>query len=217
MKFKSLFKKKFLFTVILSVLLVFSVIFLTVTQIIPNKKFLRQILEDTFKVERSSVDVFIEGNHLNFKFKIVKKETPNFSKFAQNLGVNLSVFDNLSLELDKDSLEKISSILPVTLFLEIDPKSIKFSDKSLNPLKSAISKSTFNFATGSGKLELNSESAQDFYINITDPKPLLEYATASGQINLSKKTYDMFPILSKIARMELRVNGRSMSGEFVLR
>lgn len=217
MKFKTIFKKRFLLTVILSVLLTFSVVFLTVTQIIPNQKYLRQVIEDTLKVERSSADVFIEGNHLNFKFKIVKKDDQNFGQFAQNLGVNLSVFDNLSLELDKDSLEKISSILPVTLFLEIDPKSIKFSDKSLNPLKSAISKSTFNFATGSGKLELNSESGQDFYLKLTDPKPLLEYATASGQINLSKKTYDMFPILSKIARMELRVNGRSVSGQFTLR
>lgn len=217
MKFKTIFKKRFLLAVILSVLLVFSAVVLTVTQIIPNQKFLRQVIEDTLKVERSSADVFIEGNHLNFKFKIVKKETQNFGQFAQNLGVNVSVFENLSIELDKDSLEKISPILPVTLFLEFEPKSVKFSDKSLSPLKSAISKSEFEFATGSGKLVLNAKSAQDFYMKLTDPKPLLEYATASGQINLANKTYAMFPILEKIARMELRVNGRYVSGEVILK
>lgn len=217
MKLKTIFKKRFLLSVILSVLLIFSLAVLIITQIIPNQKYFFQFLQKSLKGESSSAEVFVDNGRLTFKFKIVKKDELNTGQFAQNLGIKNSVFENFSLELDKNSLDKIGPILPVKVDLDITPKRIWFSNTGLNPLKSGLSKTTYNFATRSGKLDLKVNSPQDFDMQIIDPKVILEDATSSGKINLTSKSYAMFPILAKIDRIELRVNGRNVSGEIMLK
>ena len=139
-----------------------------------------------------------------------------FEKFSQNLGVSSGYLDGIELELDNESIGKVSEITPIEANLEVSDRALKFSSKSAKSLKSALSKSDYRLASGSGVFEMNVNSGSDFKINIKEPKEVLEYATSSGELTLSSKINPWFQTLQRVDRIYIEVKGKALNGEIVL-
>lgn len=167
---------------------------------------------------KSSVLLKIEGNFLKVKFNILEKDKVQAESFLNSLEIDKRVFDEeLSLELDEGSIEKIYSSLPNNLSLNFSGKRLEFSNVLLKKLDNGLSEKSFEFATGSGKIVLNTDGAQNLSLEILEPNALVKYATSSGDLLISKKMSELFPMLSKIATMKLNVSGKTISGEIEVR
>lgn len=224
--------KRLKLTYILGLLLLILLAFLVVPLIVFSKNsgfdfksYLLNFKEEYLSNKKSMASLYIEDQKIKIKFNIADKDRLDALEFSRRLGVGDSWFEGISLELDGDTRGKLSQILPLEVVLNFDNGKLFFKNaKSLynvsfknQILKSAQSKTDFEFATGSARISLREQNERDFSLDINNPDPLLQYATESGQLYLSKKLYGMFPILNNIARIELNVNGKNVNGEIQLK
>lgn len=173
--------------------------------------------KEKIDLNKSFAEVFLDGEKLVFKFDISPDDLEGAKSFSNALGLKDQKFlEGFSIDLDKSTKDKISSIFPNKLFLDFDGKKLKFKSSSISFLKSSLGKKDFKFATGSGKINLNYQNGQDFELNLEKPKDLVTYATISGNLSLSQKIDFLFPIAGKIAKIDLRVSGKTIEGEIEL-
>lgn len=163
---------------------------------------------------KSGVDLSINDGSLSAKFNINQSDKGRFEAFLYNLGV--SSVNQISLKLNQSALSALSQDLPTTLTLNISDKDIKFKNQTFTLLKGAIAQN-FEIASGSGKLSITKSGDYDYSIFITDPAEVLESATSSAQLYLSDKIQGLFPILQRVATINLEVHGHSISGEIQLK
>lgn len=166
---------------------------------------------------KSSASVSVFDNKLKIKFDLDTKEKRDAEDFASNLAIPTDWLEEIILDLDQDSLNKISSNLPAKVRIDFEKSMVSFSSPNLPRLANPLSVSSYTFATSSGKLAFDAIDENNYYFTIYNPKPLLEYATSSSKITLSPKLNDLFPILSKISKIEMRVFGKNISGEIELK
>ncbi|KKQ08599.1 hypothetical protein A2858_00105 [Candidatus Daviesbacteria bacterium RIFCSPHIGHO2_01_FULL_36_37] len=199
---------------ILLTILIFFLLAISVPAVIFTKGYYEGFLlsnKESSKVKVETVDSKVKIN-----FEVLGEDRANFEKFSQNLGVSSGYLDGIELELDNESIGKVSEITPIEANLEVSDRALKFSSKSAKSLKSALSKSDYRLASGSGVFEMNVNSGSDFKINIKEPKEVLEYATSSGELTLSSKINPWFQTLQRVDRIYIEVKGKALNGEIVL-
>lgn len=130
----------------------------------------------------------LDNSQVKVDFKIMPQDQLAAREFSQNLGLN---FQSLSLKFDDDTTMNLKNYLPMELNLKISPKELQFSNQSL-------------------------KSAGDYQIKLADPAKALMEATQSGQFYLSPILESLFPILEKVATIDLSA-GRSVSGDVKLK
>ncbi len=226
------FVNKFKRTYILGAVLIFLLVVLSIQIVIFTKSsgldiksYVLNFREAYLSGKKSSASLYIEDKKVKIKFNISAADRLNFLEFSRKMGVDNNFAEGISLDLDEVTRNKLEQVLPLELRLSFKSGGLKFKSAQSpfavsiknKALQSAQTKSGFEFATGSGKINLNAQNERDFLLDIKDPGPLLKYATESGQIYLSKKVYGMFPILDNIARIELAVSGKDVSGEILLK
>jgi hypothetical protein len=162
--------------------------------------------------EKSSARVFTESTKVNIQFKIVKNDKSALSQFNQKLGVGEEYLKGIVLDLDDVTIKKLEDYLPLDLTLEVTPDRVNFKSGIVPGFVSSLVTETKEFSTGSGKLKMSQFSSSEFKLEITEPEPLLKYATESGQFVLSDKLLPLFSILARVGTIELLVNGQSVSG-----
>lgn len=165
---------------------------------------------------KSLAEIFIENDKLNIKFNLESSEVEDAQKFADNLGTQAHWLGGISLDLDQNSLNKLAKNLPSTVKIDFEGKKVSFESASLPNLANPLSFSSYTFSTGSGQLIFNGIDENNYYFSIYNPKPLLVEATSSSKITLSTKLNGLFPILSEISKIEMRVFGKNISGEITL-
>lgn len=165
---------------------------------------------------KSKANIFIKDKNLSITFQINDKDQANLNKFINNLGVDNKFTEGVSLELDQDSLNLISQSLPAEVNLAFEDKQLEFSSKNLPSLNSSLPIKSYQFATEDAKLELKYTTANDYSLEISEPQKLIQSATYSGKMHLSKQLEGLFPIMSKIARIKIRASGKSLQGNIFL-
>lgn len=181
---------------------------------------LTQGFKKGFLQDKSSAKISLKEERLDFRFDLTKNEREDAKSFIQSLGGDQSLLDGFSIKLDQITLEKIAPDLPIEIKVDFSPKQVKFSNGIASTLTNALpikSKKSFTLATDSGDLLFNEFDKNSFNLRVYDPKPILEYATRSSKLTLSKKLDYLFPILQKIGRIEIRASGRKLSGEIELK
>ncbi len=163
--------------------------------------------------EKSTARVFIENNKLNIEFKVASKDKVALSQINQKLGSEDAYLEGVSIGLDETSIKKLANFLPLELDLQITPDRVEFRSGIVPGFASSLITETKEFSTGSATLKMSQYSASEIKLNITDPEPLLRYATESGKFVLSDKLLPLFPILARVGTIEMSVNGKSVSGE----
>lgn len=166
---------------------------------------------------KSSAELSTENSKLVIKFNIVSKDQEVAKQFLSNLGGDESILQGMKLELDDQSAERLRQVVPVELNLDIEPKKISFSNQRLPHLNRGESEKSFEFATESGRIKYKSSGGTSIDLEIEDPEPLLKYATESGQMSLSNKIDGLFPIMGKVGRIKLEVDGKRVGGEIELK
>jgi hypothetical protein len=168
-------------------------------------------------LERSSTDLYIEDGYLKFKSKITNNDKLKVIEFNRRLGVSGDYLEGVAIKLDPDSLSKLQPLMPVHVSLDFDNDRVNFFSQGKNLLSPGFSGQNANISTGSGKLSFQANNAQSFNLEIQDPEPVLQYATQSGQLHLSSKLNGLFPILDRVAIINLTVNGKNINGEVKLK
>lgn len=176
---------------------------------------LPSLTENTF-LEPSTASFSIQDNKLRVSFDITKKDQEQLKEFSDSLGVSTDWAEGIIINLDQDTLAKLNSNLPTTVDLKIGEKEINFSNSSLPSLESALPGNSYEFATSSGNFALKT-NGNDVKLIILDPEPLLQYATSSGKFNISSQLQPLFPMLGKIARIELSAKDKNLSGRIILK
>lgn len=175
------------------------------------------LLEKSSLNKSSSVDLAVSGAHLDLKFAIADKDQIKASQFMNNLGADPRLDQDISVELDQDSIDQLAKIMPMHLILKFEPKRLSLKSNGLALLNSAQTKYNYSLATSSASLNLVGQDETDFNLKVVEPAPLLNYGTQSGQLHISKKLDWLYPTLQKIARINIAVNGNSLNGEIELK
>lgn len=176
-----------------------------------------QVLTKDF-LEQSSAEILVEGSELKLKFDIKELDQPKARNFLQKLGVQETLLEGVSLELDPRSLEFLRLSTPAQVNLAFGQDSLTWQSKNLaNSLQSSLPKNDFNFATGSARINLKVLNSQSYKIEIKDPKPLVDYASVSGKVVYSRKIEPSLTVLSKIDTITLNVSGQTINGEVKLK
>lgn len=202
MRFLKLTRLNYVFLAVFFCLLIVCVVLLI----------LQKTLIQSFGLNKSSANFFREDNKLSIKFNILERDKKKAERFFKSLGIENELEKGFTVGLDNTSLDKLGVILPVSVNLDFDEKQVKLNNRALPSLKSAFSASVTEISTGSGRLSFKANNETDYYLFIADPKLVLVHATGSGQLSLSKKVDGLFPILDKIGRIELRVDGKNING-----
>lgn len=223
-KVVGIFKNK---TFLLLAVLVVLTIFLVVTTILRP-----EVFQQTFKKlqsfasdistgklwrEKSQARVFIEDESLKVAFTISPDDQPNLKLFNQKLAIGEAYLDGIALKLDTQSIKKLEPFLPLELIIQIEPERIEFQNGIVPGFASSLVTETTELSTGSARLKMVRYSQTEYSLEIADPEPLLQQATASGQFVLSDKLLQLYPILERVSTIEMNINGKSVSGEVKLK
>jgi hypothetical protein len=199
----------------------FLVIFLSLLFFLLNYPIILKRSEDLLVqagiIKRSTVLIFVDNQKLKLKFNIEEKDKQNMNLFAQNISSQSAWLNGVGIGLDQNTLNKLSQSLPLTLNLRVTPKSLVFYNNGVPNLSSSLPQTHYQLATASSFLNWESSSAENFSLEVKDPKPLFDVATSSGRIDLSAKMEGLFPTLEKIATIKLEVRGDNIKGEIILR
>ncbi len=173
--------------------------------------------QQTGLLDQSKISVWLEGHKLNLQFEILAEDQVQAQQFFANLGFESVPRDTISLEIDKQTLDNMALIMPTELTVRFLDKSLTFENNATLRLHSSLRSEEFNFATGSGRLVLKTISEKNFNLEVTDPLPLIQYASNSGQIRISQKLDDLLPILLRVDKIKLQVDDKDISGRVDLK
>ncbi len=165
----------------------------------------------------SQMRVSSDSQALKISFDILESDRSRFENFANQLGASELFTQPISLNLDEDSLRKIAGVLPIVINLTIENNKLKLASNPKIILYSALSGQSLSYASYSASLNLNFHSEHDFKLNLKDPAVILREATRSGELKLSHKLDQLFPILTRIDTIELTVLDHTLDGEVNLK
>lgn len=164
----------------------------------------------------SYADFSVSSGKTNLTFFIDPKDEKTYKALISELGVDEA--KNISFQFDDKTTQFLSKLSPQRLTITfLNDKDIRFSSEKLPGLPSALSGKNIQFATKSGTLNINYQDEKDFVLYTKNPDVLLEEATKSGRVYLSKEIGDIFPIASKVATMKVSVDSGAVSGEITLK
>lgn len=167
--------------------------------------------------KQSQVHVSLVDSKLNLNFDLIEEDRPAFRGFVKNWFDIEEEVKSISFGIDENAKNILSQNLPVDLKIEVSDKSLSFSSKLISGLKNPLGKSDFEFATGSSKLNAQYSDSSKYQFKLEDPYDLVNYATSSGKLTASSKLEGLFKSLPKVATIELNVNGKSISGQIILK
>lgn len=178
--------------------------------------FLNTFSQSPFR-KQSEVSVSIIDSNLKMNFEIIDEDKPVFRNFVSNwFGVDDDI-KTLDFAVDQNVIQAISPILPVKLNLKVTDKSLTLKSQYASGLKTAMTGTDINFATGSGKLKVKYAGPLEYQLKIDNPEDIAVYATASGMLVASNKIEGLFKSLPQVATIELDVSGKNINGKVVLR
>lgn len=175
------------------------------------------LLRNKISFEKSFAQITLQEQTLKINFDINPKDQDKVNTFSKNLGVGVNWQKGVELTLGKEEAEKIAPTLPLKVSLGFESKKLSLRSSSLPDLKSAINTKNYELATNSSRLSLKMANARDFKLIVVSPEGIIKHATASGDLVVAPKLERLFPISGKIARIEVRVNGKSVNGEIELK
>lgn len=168
-------------------------------------------------LKKSTAQVFIDQDKLYLQFAITPPDQAVVERFTNDLGWSDQWLKGISLSLDQVSQDRLAVSLPAQLILHFTDRSLSFKSHNLSLARPVISQREVRLATGSSKLEFKAGSVDDYYLEVIDPVPLLSQATISGVVSLSQKAEPLFLSLAKIAKITVRVDGKYIEGEVILK
>lgn len=178
--------------------------------------FLNSYYQNPF-YQQSEVNVSLTDSHLNLDFEIIENDKLTFGNFINNwFGINEDI-KSVKVGIDENLTQFLSPILPAKLNIKIDVKSLEFKSQDISRLKTALTGTEIDFATGSGKFKLEYSNPTEYKLEIENPSDMALYATASGVLTVSDKTEGLFKSLPQVATIELSVSGKNISGKIVLK
>lgn len=164
------------------------------------------------KKDASFADISVLNNNLIIKFSFAEVNRGQIQSLSNKLGLDNGFLDGISVELDQESAGMLSGFLPVRLFIYMDKQNLNLrTDKFALPMPD-VSNTIYEISTGSASLKLKSGSKQDFLVEINGPYDILNFATSSGMVHISKKADGLFPIIQKLSTIYISASGKSMEG-----
>lgn len=166
----------------------------------------------------STAIISLNSNMLNVHFNITNQDLPQSQVILAELGGQK--FDDINMEIDPGSAKKIQQSLPVTVNLHFGPNFIQFEGTENNILVSSlprteVRKQDYSIATGSASFDFKNSDQLELVTH--DPGVVLDYATASGELQISPKLSPMLKVLGKVDTIEIHTVNNKISGKILLK
>lgn len=192
-------------------ILIFSLISIYITSVNP------QFLDTKIFRKESTANIYIQNDQLKIDFQIIDEDFQKAANFSNNLGISSDWLLGVSLTLDQRSLFALKQVLPLNPNLNFSDNSLNFSSTKNSDLNSSLPVQNYEISTGSAKLTLSVRGSNDYNLEVIQPDLIVKFATISGQVYLSSQVEQLFPIMSKIAKIVLVVKGKNVSGNILLK
>lgn len=163
--------------------------------------------------EQSTADLYISDSQLKINFNVAEDEKEKVNLALNKLEIDPKVLEGVGFKLNEESIKKIEEVLPAKLYVNFLADGISFNTLNKPLLSSSITKDHIEYATEGGKLDLKVKGENSFELMIEEPEVLVVEASKSGKLNLSERLDRVVPTLAKIGTIELKVNGKNISGE----
>ncbi len=176
-----------------------------------KSRFLGNFSQNPFK-KQSQVTASLVDSKINLNFDLIPEDKAKFAWFIENWFETSEEITSLSFGIDENMKAMLAQNLPVDLKLIVAEKSLTFNSSIVPDLQNPLVKSDIEFATGSSKLNVQYTDSGKYQLKVEDPSDLANYATSSGKLTASSKLEGLFKTLPKVATIEMRVNGKNISG-----
>lgn len=162
---------------------------------------------------RSEGRLFLKDNRVRLELSIAEKDKAKALKFLEKIGMS-EALEGVEIEVDEKTRDWLGRQLPAELNLDFEESELNFSNSSLNLINSGLSGKEYNLEASNGaRAKLKVKSDRDYSFIISNPRVILEEATRSGEIFLSSKILEIFPILSKVDTIEFESNNGNIKGK----
>lgn len=173
------------------------------------------------KIPSSSVGkVSIEENKILVKLDISAADRPKMTEFSQNLGIDESWGQGISVSLDEQTANYLSTFLPAEVILTMSGKEISFdSGSSGDFFDPSLMKEIYHVEFDNGKLSVQDISGQGYQIDVENPEKVLSGLSFAGKLKLSERLADanLWQLAAKFARIKIRVGKNSLKGVATLK
>lgn len=210
----------YLILITAAVILVFSVAVLTFFKPETFNTFslvLSNVFEKTNLASKSSASLEYTVDRVKINFDITERDFKKVEVISAKLGIGDDWTKGVQLQLNSEMIGYLKDNLPQEFVLNFNEDGLVFTSKGAPVLKSALADKKYEFSTGSSKLTLNSLSPKDYDLEIIEPEKVLKYASSSGKLYVSQRLDGVLPILSKIAKIEIRSRNGEVRGEIKLK
>lgn len=158
-----------------------------------------------------------KAGRLVLKFDILDKDKPAILAMSERLGVGSDWQSGIELAINKQSLDKLSAVLPMKLNMEVNGNRIHLWQSGQAELIGSKIKGSFEFASSSGQLKVEGQDISNFRLSVVDPEVVLEESSKTGLLYLSKQLDGLKQILKNVASIELKIDGKIVDGTIVVR
>ncbi|MBI2011365.1 hypothetical protein HYS91_01220 [Candidatus Daviesbacteria bacterium] len=177
----------------------------------------KNLISTNLLEQKSKASIYTNGNNLKIDFKISNKDMSKAVDFSNRLKIGTSWVEGIEIDLDSESIQKLNQHLPLEVALDFQNKGLAFKSNSRSILNSGLPGESFELASNSGKLSFKSQAGGDYAISVKNPTALIQHATESGKLFISKKLDGLFPILNKVDTISIDVRGKNLTGSILLK
>jgi hypothetical protein len=200
-------------TIALASLFVFLLIVLIGTLFVQNTVVLNSLFHKS-----SPATISIQNNQIVIQTEIASSQKGVADQFLGQVGLTEDSVGNMSFGFDQNTINSLNVLMPIKLELNfVNAKELHFIGTIDGNLTSASSLPAANYQLATGSAKLDYQGGSTMHINVIDPQPLIEYATSSGQLNLSSKLDPAVTNLGKVSTIEIRIENNKISGEILLK
>lgn len=172
----------------------------------------------------SKAGILLQDRKLTASLKIAEKDDQAFKEFLRNLGVQENLTGDITLTVDETTAGQLQQFLPQDTVLKISGKSIEFSSDNLSffeifTKRFINSGEELQSAQNEGSLKVKDLGEGKFEIEIDNPEQVINSATLSGKLKISKEeeASGIWQSFAKLAKIKVRVGPHSLWGVVTLR
>lgn len=167
---------------------------------------------------QSRVYLSLDNQTLKVNFQVSPSDRAEVDDLNNRLGLDPNWTKGLTVSLDASSAGYLRSELPTTLIVSFNPGLIRFHSPNRQLLLQNSQPGTeYHFASSSGSLDFKKIDQMSFSLLIHDPAVVITEASHSGSLYLSDRLQPLWPILQKVATIDLKVLGKNINGEIKLK
>ncbi|MDO8498777.1 MAG: hypothetical protein Q7S44_03245 [bacterium] len=177
------------------------------------------------KITPSQAYLRLDGKTMLLKLAVTPQDEITLRQFSQNLGVDEKWAEGLKVELSEENAAAFSNLLPslkdplgMKVEVRISPTQLEFGAEETSGIFNP-SQEVYKTASFGGMLKVERLTMGGMMVDIEEPGQVMAEAVAAKQGSVSPQLLDegFFKLLTKVARIKMKVQNHTLSGVLMLK